>query len=66
MPQLTGPCHLLVGAADRAIAPATQPRQTLPRLPHGTALTLVPGAGHLLPLEAPAAAGGRCCGGGMR
>ncbi len=47
------PCHLLVGAADRAITPATQSGQTLPLLPPGTPLTVVPGAGHLLPYEAP-------------
>jgi len=48
------PCHLLVGAEDRAITPATQRRQTLPWLPPATSLVVVPGAGHLLPLEAPA------------
>ncbi len=57
-PLLTGlvlPCALLVGSADRAIAPAVQAKCTLPHLPPGTRLTPVPGAGHLLPLEAPAA-----------
>lgn len=49
------PCHLLVGADDRAISPATQRQQTLPLLPSGTPLTAVPGAGHLLPYETPAA-----------
>lgn len=53
--QLAVPCALLAGAADRAITPATQLRDTLPYLPPGTPYTLVPGAGHLLPLEAPAA-----------
>ena len=53
--QVAVPCHLLVGENDRAITPATQRRHTLPQLPAGTALTIVPGAGHLLPLEAPAA-----------
>ena len=52
---LAGPCQLLVGAQDRAIASATQRRLTLPHLPAGTRCTVVPGAGHLLPLEAPAA-----------
>lgn len=50
---LAGPCHLLVGAHDRAITPATQRVRTLPHLPAGTACQVVP-AGHLLPLEVPA------------
>ncbi|GAC1598774.1 MAG: hypothetical protein NVS3B25_24980 [Hymenobacter sp.] len=50
---LAGPCHLLVGADDRAITPATQRRHTLPLLPAGTAFTTLPATGHLLPLEAP-------------
>lgn len=54
MPRLRVPCRLLVGAADAAITPATQRQLTLPLLPPGTPLTVVPGAGHLLPLEAPA------------
>ena len=54
MPQLAVPCHLLVGAADRAITSDTQRRQTLPYLPPGTPYTVVPNAGHLLPLEVPA------------
>lgn len=53
MPQLHVPCRLLVGDHDRAISLATQRAQTLPRLPAGTELIIVPGAGHLLPLEAP-------------
>lgn len=51
--QIAVPCHLLVGAEDRAITPATQRRQTLPWLPPTTSLVVVPGAGHLLPLEEP-------------
>lgn len=51
---LAGPCHLLVGAHDHAIAPAAQRRLTLPHLPAGTVFTEVPAAGHLLPLEVPA------------
>ena len=50
---LAVPCRLLVGALDRAITPAAQRRLTLPYLPAGSACTVVPGAGHLLPLEAP-------------
>ena len=53
MPQLRVPCHLLVGEADAAITLKNQRRHTLPHLPAGTPLTVVPGAGHLLPLEAP-------------
>ncbi len=53
MPAIRVPCRLLVGDADRAIPLAAQRRQTLPLLPPGSELTVVPGAGHLLPLEAP-------------
>ena len=53
LPGLTVPCHLLVGAHDRAITPATHRAQTLPHLPAGTTCQVVP-AGHLLPLEVPA------------
>nr|WP_254244870.1 alpha/beta hydrolase [Hymenobacter sp. BRD67] len=55
MPHVAVPCRLLVGEHDRAISPATQRSQTLPLLPAGSRLELVPGAGHLLPLEAPSA-----------
>lgn len=47
------PCCLLVGDADHAIPLAAQQQQTLPLLPAGTPLVVVPEAGHLLPLEAP-------------
>ena len=53
MPEIQVPCHMIVGAADAAIVPATQYQHTLPLLPAGTLLTEVPAAGHLLPLEAP-------------
>ena len=52
MPEIQVPCHLLVGADDAAITPATQYQHTLPQLPAGTPITLVPAVGHLLPLEA--------------
>ena len=52
MPRILVPCRLLVGEADRAIPLAAQRAQTLPLLPGGTMLTVVPGAGHLLPYEA--------------
>ncbi|MVN76627.1 alpha/beta fold hydrolase [Hymenobacter sp. HMF4947] len=55
MPHINVPCRLLVGENDRAIPLEAQRRQTLPLLPQGTALVAVPGAGHLLPLEAPEA-----------
>lgn len=55
MPRLDVPCQLLVGEHDRAISSVMQRQATLPLLPPGTALRLVPGAGHLLPLEAPLA-----------
>lgn len=53
MPAIQVPCSLLVGDADHAIPLAAQQQQTLPLLPAGTPLTVVPEAGHLLPLEAP-------------
>ena len=53
MPRIAVPCRLLVGENDRAIPPAAQRQQTLPLLPAGSAMVVVPGAGHLLPLEAP-------------
>lgn len=53
MPQIEVPCRLLVGENDRAIPPAAQRQQTLPLLPVGATMVVVPGAGHLLPLEAP-------------
>jgi pimeloyl-ACP methyl ester carboxylesterase len=53
MPAIQVPCQLLVGEDDRAIPLDAQRRQTLPLLPAGTPLVVVPGAGHLLPLEAP-------------
>ncbi|MDJ0363795.1 alpha/beta hydrolase [Hymenobacter sp. H14-R3] len=53
MPRIAVPCRLLVGENDRAIPLAAQRQQTLPLLPAGSALVAVPGAGHLLPLEAP-------------
>ena len=53
MPQVQVPCRLLVGEHDQAIPLAAQRRQTLPLLPAGSPLVVVPGAGHLLPLEDP-------------
>ena len=53
MPRIDVPCRLLVGENDQAIPLAAQRQQTLPLLPAGSAMVAVPGAGHLLPLEAP-------------
>lgn len=53
MPHVKVPCRLLVGENDHAIPLAAQRQQTLPLLPAGSAMVAVPGAGHLLPLEAP-------------
>jgi pimeloyl-ACP methyl ester carboxylesterase len=53
MASIEVPCRLLVGENDRAIPLGVQREQTLPLLPAGTSLVVVPGAGHLLPLEAP-------------
>ena len=55
LPRFDVPCQLLVGEHDRAISPATQRHATLPLLPPDTMLQRVPGASHLLPLEAPLA-----------
>ncbi|MGI4864707.1 MAG: alpha/beta fold hydrolase [Janthinobacterium lividum] len=54
MSRIEVPCQLLVGEDDRAIPLAAQRHQTLPLLPGGSVLTVVPGAGHLLPYEAVA------------
>ena len=64
MPRLAVPCRLLVGQHDYAIPAGTQRRLTLPLLPTGTRLQVVPGAGHLLPLEAPAVVA-QALGGGL-
>ncbi|MGI4835258.1 MAG: alpha/beta fold hydrolase [Janthinobacterium lividum] len=53
MPTINVPCSLLVGTDDRAIPAEAQEKQTRPLLPAGSAFGLVPGAGHLLPYEAP-------------
>jgi pimeloyl-ACP methyl ester carboxylesterase len=53
MPQIEVPCRLLVGENDRAVPLETQRQHTLPLLPAGSTMVVVPGAGHLLPLEAP-------------
>lgn len=50
---LAAPTHLLVGEHDQAITAAAQRKLTLPHLPADAVYSVVPGAGHLLPLEAP-------------
>ena len=49
------PCLVLVGDQDPVLSPAVQRTHTLPLLPAGTSLETIPGAGHLLPYEAPEA-----------
>ncbi len=53
MPRINVPCRVLVGEVDHNITPEDHRHQTLPLLPPGTPFTVVPGAGHLLPYEAP-------------
>ena len=48
------PTAVLVGEKDRVEPPHVLRDHLLPHVPHAT-LTVVPGAGHLLPLEAPGA-----------
>ncbi len=48
------PTALVVGERDRVEPPDTLEELILPTLPEATRLTVVLGAGHLLPLEAPA------------
>ncbi|WP_223648434.1 alpha/beta fold hydrolase [Hymenobacter psoromatis] len=62
MPQVQVPCRLLVGEHDHAIPLAAQRRQTLPLLPPGSPLVVMPGAGHLLPLEDPIMVAKECVG----
>lgn len=52
MPRITVPVTLLVGDADEALPPSVQPDMVQPYLPQAT-LHIIPGAGHLLPLEVP-------------
>jgi len=51
-PQILAPAHVLSGTGDAVLPPAVQQREVIARLP-GASLTIVPDAGHLLPLEAP-------------
>ncbi len=48
------PVAVLAGEHDKVEPPAVLRECLLPHIPHAT-LTTVPGAGHLLPLEAPEA-----------
>ncbi len=48
------PTALVVGERDRVEPPDTLEELLLPILPEATRLTVILGAGHLLPLEAPA------------
>ncbi|RYU77960.1 alpha/beta hydrolase [Hymenobacter persicinus] len=47
------PCLIIAGASDPIMSPSVHGLETLPHLPEGTPLAILPGAGHLLPYEAP-------------
>ncbi|QNH62487.1 alpha/beta fold hydrolase [Hymenobacter sediminicola] len=47
------PCAIVAGDQDAVMSPSVHGLETLPLLPEGTPLEIVPGAGHLLPYEAP-------------
>lgn len=51
-PHITAPTFVLAGAGDVVLSPDILQREVVSRLPH-VALTVVPEAGHLLPLETP-------------
>ncbi|QDA60303.1 alpha/beta fold hydrolase [Hymenobacter jejuensis] len=48
------PAIILTGDSDPVLSPSVQGLETLPYLAPNTHLEIIPGAGHLLPLEAPA------------
>lgn len=52
MARITVPITLLAGDQDEALLPSVQPDMVQPYLPQAT-LHIVPGAGHLLPMEVP-------------
>ena len=52
--QITVPTAVLAGEHDPVLSPDVLTREVAERIP-GAALTVLPGAGHLMPLEAPAA-----------
>ncbi|SHI37478.1 Pimeloyl-ACP methyl ester carboxylesterase [Hymenobacter daecheongensis DSM 21074] len=47
------PCLIIAGGSDPIMSPSVHGLETLPHLPEGTPLEIIPGAGHLLPYEAP-------------
>jgi len=51
-PKILVPIHVLSGTGDAVLSPDVQQKEVVARIP-GAALTTVPDAGHLLPLEAP-------------
>jgi len=51
-PKILAPTHVLSGTGDAVLSPDVQQKEVVARIP-GAALTTVPDAGHLLPLEAP-------------
>ena len=52
LPPISVPCQVLVGALDSTIPPSLVQSEVMPHLLAGD-IRIVPGAGHLLPLEAP-------------
>ncbi len=53
--QITVPAAVLAGEHDPVLSPDVLTREVVSRIP-GATLTILPGAGHLIPLEAPEAA----------
>jgi len=47
------PCLIIAGGSDPIMSPSVHGLETLPYLPEGTPLEILPGVGHLLPYEAP-------------
>ncbi|GAA3934008.1 alpha/beta hydrolase [Hymenobacter algoricola] len=47
------PCLIIAGGSDPIMSPSVHGLETLPHLPEGTPLEILPGVGHLLPYEAP-------------
>lgn len=53
MSRIEGPVYVAVGEKDTNIPVDLLKKAVLPLLPTGTTLTVIPGAGHLLPYETP-------------
>ena len=52
LPKISVPMTIVAGGADQTITPALLRRELLERVPTAT-MSIIPGAGHLLPMEAP-------------